>query len=52
MSRSGMMARLLRLARLAERCEQTGESPHEAIGHDAVDSSGWPAAGSVDTILS
>ena len=40
MSRSGMMARLLRLARLAERCEQTGENPHEAIGHDAVDSSG------------
>ncbi len=40
MSRSGMMARLLRLARLAERCEQTGESTHEAIGHDAVDSAG------------
>ncbi len=37
MSRSGMMARLLRLARLAERCEQTGENPHEAIGHDGVD---------------
>jgi monoamine oxidase len=33
-----MMAHLLRLARLAERCEQTGESPTEAIGHDGVDS--------------
>jgi monoamine oxidase len=34
MSRSDMMARLLRLARLAERSERTGESAHEAIGQD------------------
>ncbi len=31
MSRSNMMAQLLRLARLAERCERTGESSQEAI---------------------
>lgn len=36
MSRSGMMAQLLRLARLAERCEQTGEAPAEAIGHTDI----------------
>lgn len=29
-----MMARLLRLARLAERCDRTGESPDEVIGQD------------------
>jgi monoamine oxidase len=34
MSRSDLMARLLRLARLAERCERTGESPADAIGQD------------------
>ncbi len=34
MSRSDMMARLLRIARLAERCERTGESAHEAIGQN------------------
>lgn len=33
MSRSDTMARLLRMARLSERCERTGESPQEAIGH-------------------
>jgi monoamine oxidase len=31
-----MMAQLLRLARLAERCEQTGESPQEAIEKDEL----------------
>ena len=40
MSRSGMMARLLRLARLAERCDQTGESPHDAIGSADAHSTG------------
>ncbi len=35
MSRSHSMAQLLRLARLAARCERTGESAQEAIGHDA-----------------
>lgn len=40
MSRSEMMARLLRLARLAERCEQSGKNPAEAIGRDGIDSSG------------
>ena len=29
-----MMARLLRLARLADRCDRTGENAHEAIGQD------------------
>ncbi|MFY2762813.1 flavin monoamine oxidase family protein [Arenimonas sp. MALMAid1274] len=32
MGRSDTMARLLRLARLAERCERTGESADEALG--------------------
>src|SRR5688572_24795521 len=36
MSRTGLMAQLLRLARLADRCEHTGESSHEAIGHEAL----------------
>lgn len=40
MSRSDLMARLLRMARLAERCEQTGESPEEAIGRDQPGSEG------------
>lgn len=35
-----MMAQLLRLARLAERCEHTGESPDEAIGQDALRDTG------------
>ena len=35
MSRSDMMAKLLRLARLAERCEQTGESAQEAIERES-----------------
>lgn len=34
MSRSDMMARLLRLARVAERCDRTGESPQEVLGQD------------------
>ncbi len=36
MSRSSMMARLLRLARLAERCERTGEGPQEAIEQESL----------------
>lgn len=36
MSRTGMMTHLLRLARLAERCEHTGESAHDAIGQEAL----------------
>lgn len=36
MSRTGVMAQLLRLARLAERCERTGESAQEAIGHEVL----------------
>jgi monoamine oxidase len=36
MSKTDLMARLLRLARLSERCDRTGETPHEAIGHDAL----------------
>ncbi len=40
MSRSDMMARLLRMARLAERCEQTGESPQEAVDRDLPGSEG------------
>jgi monoamine oxidase len=40
MSRSDMMARLLRMARLSERCEQTGESPQEAIDRDEPGSEG------------
>jgi monoamine oxidase len=40
MSRSDLMARLLRMARLAERCEQTGETPQEAIGRDQPGSEG------------
>jgi monoamine oxidase len=36
MSRSNLMAQLLRLARLAERSEQTGESPAEAIGQEGL----------------
>lgn len=40
MSRTEMMARLLRLARLAERCEHSGETPQEAIGHDALANAG------------
>lgn len=40
MSRSDLMARLLRMARLAERCEQTGESPQEAVEHDQPGSQG------------
>jgi monoamine oxidase len=35
-----MMAQLLRLARLAERCEQTGESPQEAIGQEGLRNEG------------
>jgi monoamine oxidase len=31
-----MMAQLLRVSRLAARCEKTGESAQEAIGHEAV----------------
>ena len=40
MSRSDLMARLLRMARLAERCEQTGASPEETIGRDQPGSEG------------
>ena len=40
MSRSDMMARLLRMARLAERCEQTGESPQEVVDREAPGSEG------------
>lgn len=40
MSRSDTMARLLRMARLSERCEGTGESAHEAIGHSDAQSPG------------
>lgn len=40
MSRSDMMARLLRIARLAERCERTGEDAEESIGQDRLDSQG------------
>ena len=36
MSRSDMMAKLLRIARLAERCEQTGESTQEAIEQEGL----------------
>lgn len=36
MSRSSMMAQLLRLARLAERCDQTGEGPQEAIERTGI----------------
>jgi monoamine oxidase len=40
MSRSDMMARLLRLARVAERCDQTGESPQEVLGQDTPGNEG------------
>jgi len=40
MSRSDMMARLLRMARMAERCEQTGESPQDVVGRDAPGNQG------------
>lgn len=36
MSRSRTMSELLRIARLAERCERTGESAEEAIGQEGV----------------
>lgn len=36
MSRTGMMAQLLRIARLAERCDCNGESAAEAIGQDGL----------------
>ena len=36
MSRSRTMSELLRIARLAERCERTGESAEDAIGQDGV----------------
>lgn len=36
MSRSDMMARLLRLARLAEHCERTGENSQEAIEQESL----------------
>ena len=35
MSRSDMMAKLLRIARLAERCDHTGESTQEAIERES-----------------
>ncbi len=35
-----MMAKLLRIARLAERCEQTGQSPEEAIGQEGLRNAG------------
>lgn len=40
MSRSDMMARLLRLARAAERCDRTGESPQDVLGQDTPGSEG------------
>ena len=36
MSRTGSMTQLLRLARLAERCEQTGGDAAEAIGQEVL----------------
>ena len=36
MSRSDMMAKLLRMARLAERCEQTGETTQEALEQEGM----------------
>ncbi|PZO08166.1 MAG: amine oxidase [Lysobacteraceae bacterium] len=39
-SRSDTMARLLRMARLSERCDGTGENAQEAIGHADAHSPG------------
>lgn len=40
MSRSELMARLLRMARLAQRCEQTGESTDDVLGAQSPDDAG------------
>ncbi len=40
MSRSNLMAQLLRIARLAERCERTGESTEDAIGEEGLRNAG------------
>ena len=40
MSRTGRMAQLLRLARLAERCGRTGESADEALGNQVLHDAG------------
>lgn len=38
MSRSDLMAKLLRIARLSERCDRTGESPHDVLGESQASS--------------
>lgn len=40
MSRSELMARLLRMARVAKRCEQTGESVADVLGAQSLEDAG------------